>query len=93
MFLLISLLLPNPAVADLIFSLLVVHGLLLLPIFVSAAAAVGLQRTGRRERRQRRTGRKERWGNLIEEGKFGEFGEYFQILRFSYTLVLLGNPF
>jgi hypothetical protein len=57
--------------------LLVMHGLLLLPIFVSAAAADGLQRTGRRERRQRRTGRKERRGNLIEEGKFGEFGEYF----------------
>jgi hypothetical protein len=81
LFLLISLLLPNPAVADLISSLLVVHGLLLLPIFVSAAAAVGLQRTGRRERRQKRTGRRERRGNLIEEGKFGEFDVLFTLFK------------
>jgi hypothetical protein len=28
-----------------------------------------------------------------EKEKFGEFGGYFQILCFSYKLVLLGNPF
>jgi hypothetical protein len=80
----------NPS-ARILGQLLLLFSLLLPPVlvFLAAAAAAGLQRTERR----RFKSRENRRGNLIEEGKFGEFGEYFQILCFSYTLVLLGNPF